>query len=374
MNLAYNNYSEMSMDDLFEKMLPTIENVYKSYEYTGISFDEYSDIVIRVLARNRDSSDFISSIKKNIKKEVDLEVKKLLFDKDKSFDIVSRYIGKQFPRVSNYEEAIKTFRKLDAFFKKYDFVLDVNSLTKLIESNDKFSAMINYVFDEKREDIVKGNSNDIFDSDFLVFSVLTYCSLKDIKVEENVEALNAKDFYDTNSKDIEIDIIREKISNLNIPQKVEERIENELKKYELLSSLSPETSVVKNYIDWLVSLPWNTYTEDNKNLKEVKEKLDKTHYGLEKIKKRIIEHLAVKQMSSDIKSPIICLVGPPGVGKTSLANSIAKAINRNFVKISVGGINDEAEIIGHRKTYLGSSPGRIIQRRRSIRRRKRRAL
>ena len=185
-------------------------------------------------------------------------------------------------------------------------------------------------------------------------------SQKEFILREKIKTIK-EELGDTNSKDIEIDIIREKISNLNIPQKVEERIENELKKYELLSSLSPETSVVKNYIDWLVSLPWNTYTEDNKNLKEVKEKLDKTHYGLEKIKKRIIEHLAVKQMSSDIKSPIICLVGPPGVGKTSLANSIAKAINRNFVKISVGGINDEAEIIGHRKTYLGSSPGRINQ-------------
>lgn len=185
-------------------------------------------------------------------------------------------------------------------------------------------------------------------------------SQKEFILREKIKTIK-EELGDTNSKDIEIDIIREKISNLNIPQKVEERIENELKKYELLSSLSPETSVVKNYIDWLVSLPWNTYTEDNKNLKEVKEKLDKTHYGLEKIKKRIIEHLAVKQMSSDIKSPIICLVGPPGVGKTSLTNSIAKAINRNFVKISVGGINDEAEIIGHRKTYLGSSPGRIIQ-------------
>lgn len=185
-------------------------------------------------------------------------------------------------------------------------------------------------------------------------------SQKEFILREKIKTIK-EELGDTNSKDIEIDIIREKISNLNIPQKVEERIENELKKYELLSSLSPETSFVKNYIDWLVSLPWNTYTEDNKNLKEVKEKLDKTHYGLEKIKKRIIEHLAVKQMSSDIKSPIICLVGPPGVGKTSLANSIAKAINRNFVKISVGGINDEAEIIGHRKTYLGSSPGRIIQ-------------
>ena len=124
--------------------------------------------------------------------------------------------------------------------------------------------------------------------------------------------------------------------------------------------LSPEVSIVKNYIDWLLDLPWKHETHDTNDLKEVKRILDESHYGLENVKKRILEFLAVKQMTHELRGPIICLVGPPGVGKTSLAYRVAKAINRNFVKISVAGINDEAEIIGHRKTYIGASPGRII--------------
>lgn len=203
MSLTYDNYSEMSTDELFEKLLPTIKSIYKSYEYTGISFDEYSDIVIKVLAKSRPSSDFLSYVKNDIKKEVDLEVGKLLTDGDRSIDVISQYIEKQLPGVSNYEDSVRAFRKLDAFFKKYDFVLDVNSLSKLIDGNDKFLAMINYAFDEKRADIVKGNSNEVFDNNFLIFSILTYCDLKDIKVEENVEVLNADDFYDTNSKDLD---------------------------------------------------------------------------------------------------------------------------------------------------------------------------
>ena len=203
MSLTYDNYSEMSTDELFEKLLPTIKSIYKYYEYTGISFDEYSDIVIKVLAKSRPSSDFLSYVKNDIKKEVDLEVGKLLTDGDRSIDVISQYIEKQLPGVSNYEDSVRAFRKLDAFFKKYDFVLDVNSLSKLIEGNDKFLAMINYAFDEKRADIVKGNSNEVFDNNFLIFSILTYCDLKDIKVEENVEVLNADDFYDTNSKDLD---------------------------------------------------------------------------------------------------------------------------------------------------------------------------
>ena len=185
-------------------------------------------------------------------------------------------------------------------------------------------------------------------------------SQKEYVLREKIKVIK-EELGDTNSKDIEIDLIKQKMLELNLPVKIKKRLDSELKKYETLSSLSPETSVVKNYIDWLIDLPWEIYTEDNKNLKDVRNKLDETHYGLEKVKTRIIEYLAVKQVSENLKSPILCLVGPPGVGKTSLAFSIASSINRNFVKISVGGINDEAEIIGHRKTYLGSSPGRILQ-------------
>jgi len=163
-----------------------------------------------------------------------------------------------------------------------------------------------------------------------------------------------------NYKDTEIDELKEKIKKLKAPKHIKERLEKELKKYENLTTMSPETSVTKNYIDWLLDLPWTKETKDNENLEEVKKTLDETHYGLEKVKTRIIEYLAVKQMTKELRGPILCLVGPPGVGKTTLAFTVAKAINRNFVKMSVGGVNDEAEIIGHRKTYIGASPGKII--------------
>ena len=166
---------------------------------------------------------------------------------------------------------------------------------------------------------------------------------------------------DISLKDDTITELKDKIDLLKSNNKVKERLNNELKRYENLPNTSPEINVVRNYIDWLLDLPWANETIDNDDLEDVKQKLDKSHDGLEKVKRRIIEYLAVKQMTNSLRAPIICLVGPPGVGKTSLAFSIAKAMGRNFVKISVGGVNDESEIVGHRRAYVGASPGRIIQ-------------
>ena len=182
---------------------------------------------------------------------------------------------------------------------------------------------------------------------------------KEFILREKIKIIK-QELGEGNYKDDEIAELKEKIQELQAPTPVKNRLEKELKKYENLTSMSPETSIIKNYIDWLIELPWETETQDNEDLKEVRKILDETHYGLEKVKTRIIEFLAVKQMTQELRGPIICLVGPPGVGKTSLAFSIAKAINRKFVKMSVGGVNDEAEIIGHRKTYIGASPGKII--------------
>ncbi len=182
---------------------------------------------------------------------------------------------------------------------------------------------------------------------------------KEFLLREKMKIIK-EELGDTLNKENEIDNLRKKIDEINCPPKVKERLLLELKRYETSISASPETSIIRDYIEWLIALPWNSFTEDNKDLKQVRKILDESHYGLEEVKQRIIEYLAVKQMSKDAKSPIICLVGPPGVGKTSLAFSIAQSINRNFVKITVGGIRDEAEIIGHRKTYIGASPGRII--------------
>ena len=162
-------------------------------------------------------------------------------------------------------------------------------------------------------------------------------------------------------KDSDLSIIQEKINNIQAPDRIKKRLKEEYKRYELSPTSSPEITIVRNYIDWLLSLPWEEKTKDNENLKLVKEELDKSHYGLDQVKDRILEYIAVKNNTNNSNSPIICLVGPPGVGKTTLAKSIARALNKKFVKISVGGVNDEAEIMGHRRTYIGANPGKIIQ-------------
>jgi len=159
----------------------------------------------------------------------------------------------------------------------------------------------------------------------------------------------------------EVDKFRDRLKKLEANDDIKKKIKDEINKYENINPNSPDVGIESNYINWMLDLPWNHMTIDNDNLKEVKDSLDKSHYGLEDVKKRIIEFLAVKEMTNSLTAPIICLVGPPGTGKTSLAISIAHAINRKFVKMSVGGVNDEAEIKGHRRAYVGSAPGRVIK-------------
>jgi len=183
---------------------------------------------------------------------------------------------------------------------------------------------------------------------------------KEYLLREKIKVIQ-KELGDIDSKEEEAERLKRKLSTLKCSPKVKTRIKHELKRYETASSHSPEVGMIRDYLDWMIHLPWSHYTRDTKDLKEVKRILDSTHYALGDVKERILEYLAVKQNTNNLRSPILCLVGPPGVGKTSLALSIAKSLNRRSTKISVGGINDEAEIVGHRRTYVGANPGRIIQ-------------
>ncbi|AMM94086.1 endopeptidase La [Peribacillus simplex] len=183
---------------------------------------------------------------------------------------------------------------------------------------------------------------------------------KEYYLREQMKAIQ-KELGDKEGKTGEIEVLNEKIEEADMPEHIKETALKELDRYEKVPSSSAESSVIRNYIEWLISLPWSKATKDDLNIHKAEKILNRDHHGLEKVKERVLEYLAVQQLTNSLKGPILCLVGPPGVGKTSLAKSIASSLNRNFVRISLGGVRDESEIRGHRRTYVGAMPGRIIQ-------------
>ena len=215
----------------------------------------------------------------------------------------------------------------------------------------RLERMLEYISIEKQKDDIEREINE--------------------KVKERIDS-SQKDYYLReklktikdelgDSPSSGIDDLRKQLDENPYPENVKQKAREEFKHFEMLTPNSGETGVVRSYLEWLLNVPWWQKSEDNNDLNKVSDILNEDHYGLEKVKERILEYLAVKQMTNSLKSPIICLVGPPGVGKTSLAKSVARALDRKFVKMSLGGVRDEAEIRGHRRTYLGSMPGRIIQ-------------
>lgn len=276
---------------------------------------------------------------------------------NKLFNELNNYI-KVIPYVSNDILAIlntvKTLDKMTDIVASY-LEVDLNRMFEYQKETDIYKRFLMILEDINRQIDAFNIDKEI---DFEVQKSLDN-SQREFVLREKLNVIK-KELKETSIKETDLISLKDKLDKLDAPKKIKTRIDLEIKRYETLPSTSPEISVTRNYIDWLLDLPWNYHTIDNDDLIDVRNKLDESHNGLENVKTRIIEYLAVKKLTNSLRSPIICLVGPPGVGKTTLAISIANAMHRKFVKMSVGGISDEAELIGHRKTYIGSSPGRII--------------
>ncbi|WP_047981684.1 endopeptidase La [Ornithinibacillus contaminans] len=232
-------------------------------------------------------------------------------------------------------------------------IKDKQDLLEIVNTQERLQHLTNLISNEKKVlDLEKKIGQRVKSS--------MEKTQKEYYLREQLKAIQ-KELGDKEGKTGEVSDLREKIEKSGMPERMMEVALKELGRYEKVPQSSAESSVIRNYIEWILSLPWTEKSQDTIDINHAKNILDKDHYGLDKVKERILEYLAVQKLTNSIKGPILCLVGPPGVGKTSLAKSIAKSVNRNFVRISLGGVRDEAEIRGHRRTYIGAMPGRIIQ-------------
>ena len=311
------------------EVLNYIENVNDSYEAFVIPTKEYD----------------YSELEANALKRI------LLKDLNDYIEISSYISNNVLGRISG----INSLSRLSDIIVS-ELPLDYMAKIKYVELSNPITRIKNIIEDlnKEMETVKLENSIDEELKNKLDDEQKNYILREKIKLIK--EELNEVDI-----KDNDIERLNNKINSMKFPSHVYERLCEEIRRYELTSPMSPEMSIIRNYIDWLIDLPWNKATRDNKDIEDIKNKLDSTHFGLESVKERILEYIAVSKVRKKNKNPILCLVGPPGVGKTTLAKSIADALGKKFVKISVGGVHDEGEIVGHRRTYMGASPGKIIQ-------------
>lgn len=297
---------------------------------------------------------------------VDAVIKEDIHQDAKEEVALVRKIAKQFEEIEAVSQAIpkEMINELakgvsapqlaDQISQLFPFTLEKRQeLLETLEVNNRLYLILQEIESEKELSQIENKIND---------KVKTRIEegQKEYYLREKMRAIK-EELGDIPDTDKDVDEIRKRLEENPYPESIKVKVKDELSRYEMLPAASGETGVIKTYIDWLMELPWWQESKDNENLNKASDVLDADHYGLEKIKERILEYLAVKQMTNSLKAPIICLVGPPGVGKTSLAKSVARALDRKFVKISLGGVKDESEIRGHRRTYLGSMPGRFIQ-------------
>lgn len=245
---------------------------------------------------------------------------------DKLTDIIANFIP------LNYEKKLSLILNTKPLSRAKQLITEINVEMAVLELENKIETDLKNELDETQKQFILREK---------------------IKIIKN-------ELGETDSKSIDVENFNNRLNNTNIPSQIKQKLESEINKYSITPDVSPEISVIRNYIDYLLNIPWNKETKDETNLNKIEESLNKTHYALDEAKTRIIEYIAVKTNGKDVKSPIICLIGPPGVGKTTFAYSIASALKRKFSKISLGGMSDTAELLGHRRTYIGSNPGKII--------------
>ena len=301
-------YFEVALDEyIYDDSLPIDDNLEAMVRLTLNNFEEYALIYAKI------APDAVISLK---------EIK----NPDKLADVVASYIY------------LKTNQK-QALLEIFDPYKRLESINKMLAKEIKVLQIENEI-----NELVKKQVSEF---------------QKDYYLKEQMRAIQ-KELGEDEGTDYEVEEYLQKISKANMPKDVKEKVEKEINRLLKISPSSPDAGVIRTYVDWLLDLPWNKKTKDNTDLSRARKILAEDHYGLEEVKERILEYLAVKNIKKDMKGPILCFVGPPGVGKTSIAKSIARAMDRKYVRISLGGVRDEAEIRGHRRTYIGAIPGRII--------------
>lgn len=323
---------------------------------------DHLKVVFAGVSRVRINNHYVKDNVKHVSVEVlnedisdELSIKVICKKALTEFNVVAQKYGRPgFPIGGVVEfDAQLASSLVDTFAQVY--IQNIEEKQKYLEElsvKNRLEMMLEYISKEKQMDAIEREINEKVKEKIEE-------GQKDYYLREKLRAI--KEELGDSSGGSDIDDLKEKLENNPYPENVKAKAKEEFKHYEMLPPSSGEMGVIRSYLEWLLNVPWWQKSKDNDDLNLVQKILDEDHYGLEKVKERILEYLAVKQMTNSLKSPIICLVGPPGVGKTSLAKSVARALDRKFVKISLGGVKDEAEIRGHRRTYLGSLPGRIIQ-------------
>ena len=345
---------------------PTIADLYEFGTLCTIKHIRRMDGYLRVKFKGVQRAAIMNVIDSAVGMLADIEIKEDIAEESLEEIALVRKIAKQFENmditnvnipkdmVNNLAKGASAAQMTNMIGQLFPFTLErKQELLETLEINERLLIILQELESEKELSLLENRINE---------KVKTRIEegQKEYYLREKLRVIK-EELGDVPDADRDADAIRKRIDENPYPENIKEKLREELTRYEMLPAASGESGVIKTYIDWMLALPWWEESKDNDDLSAAEQVLNEDHYGLEKIKERILEYLAVKQMTNSLKAPILCLVGPPGVGKTSLSKSIARALNREFVKISLGGVKDESEIRGHRRTYLGSLPGRFIQ-------------